>query len=52
MFSPDIYSRRRKALKACISKGIALFPANNESPMNYPANTYHYRQDSNFLYFF
>jgi Xaa-Pro aminopeptidase len=21
-------------------------------PMNYPANTYHYRQDSNFLYFF
>jgi len=25
---------------------------NEESPMNYPANTYHFRQDSSFLYFF
>lgn len=35
-----------------IGGGLALFPSNNESPMNYPDNTYHYRQDSNFLYFF
>ena len=32
--------------------GIALFPGNSEAPMNYPANTYHFRQDSDFLYFF
>ena len=25
---------------------------NNESPMNYPSNTYKFRQDSSFLYFF
>ena len=29
-----------------------LFPGNGESAMNYRANTYHFRQDSNFLYFF
>ena len=32
--------------------GIALFPGNTEAPMNYPDNTYHFRQDSDFLYFF
>ena len=32
--------------------GLALFIGNNEAPMNYPANTYHFRQDSDFLYFF
>lgn len=52
MFSTAIYSNRRNALKEHLNNGIALFPANNESPMNYPANTFHYRQDSNFLYFF
>lgn len=52
MFSPLVYSNRRNALKKHLNYGIAIFPANNESPMNYPANTYHYRQDSNFLYFF
>jgi Xaa-Pro aminopeptidase len=35
-----------------MTSGLALFPANNESPVNYPDNTYHYRQDSSFLYFF
>lgn len=52
MFSKDVYSGRRAALKKEINKGIALFPANNEAPFNYPDNTYHYRQDSNFSYFF
>lgn len=32
--------------------GLALFPGNNEASMNYPANTYHFRQDSDFLYYF
>ena len=29
-----------------------MFPGNEESAMNYKGNTYHYRQDSSFLYFF
>ena len=39
-------------LKSKGLSGIAIFPGNNESPMNYADNTYHFRQDSNFLYFF
>lgn len=35
-----------------MSDGIALFIGNVEAPMNYPSNTYHWRQDSDFLYFF
>jgi len=35
-----------------MSTGIALFPGNVEAAFNYPANTYHFRQDSHFLYFF
>ncbi|GAG56612.1 unnamed protein product [marine sediment metagenome] len=31
---------------------MVLFLGNDESPMNYPANPYHFRQDSSFLYFF
>jgi Xaa-Pro aminopeptidase len=52
MFKAEIYSNRRDQLRKQVSGGVALFPANNESPMNYPDNTYHYRQDSSFLYFF
>lgn len=52
MFKSEVYSRRREELRKKIKSGIAFFPGNNESPMNYPANTYHFRQDSDFLYFF
>jgi Xaa-Pro aminopeptidase len=52
MFSKDVYADRRSALKKEINKGIAFFTANNEAPFNYPDNTYYYRQDSNFSYFF
>ncbi len=52
MFEAKIYELRRKALRKILSGGILLLPGNNESAMNYSANTYHYRQDSNFLYFF
>jgi len=52
MFKAQVYKNRRDALKAKISSGIALFMGNVDSPMNYPANTFHFRQDSNFLYFF
>jgi len=32
--------------------GVVVLLSNNESSMNYPNNTYHYRQDSTFNYFF
>ncbi|HEK85631.1 MAG: aminopeptidase P family protein [Candidatus Saccharicenans sp.] len=52
MFEPSIYQQRRRQLKKLIKSGICLFPGNNDSPMNYPANAYPFRQDSSFLYFF
>ncbi len=52
MFSKEVYSKRRKALKEKLSSGLALFLGNTEASFNYPANTYHFRQDSDFLYFF
>lgn len=35
-----------------MGSGIALFMGNEEAAFNYPANTYSFRQDSHFLYFF
>ena len=52
MFDSKTYSERRLRLRKKIRSGIILILGNTESPMNYPANTYHFRQDSNFLYFF
>jgi Xaa-Pro aminopeptidase len=52
MFDPKIYTTRRNKLRSLVSSGIILMPGNPEASMNYAANTYHYRQDSNFLYYF
>ena len=52
MFTKDTFSKRREALKTNLKSGILLFLGNDESPMNYADNTYHFRQDSTFLYFF
>ena len=52
MFDKKIYQQRREKLCKQVKSGLLLFLGSNESPMNYPANTYHYRQDSTFLYFF
>lgn len=52
MFSKDVYVKRREALKEKISDGIMLFMGNSDVGMNYPSNTYRFRQDSSFLYFF
>jgi len=52
MFKSDVYVKRRDELRRRMKTGLALFIGNVESPMNYPANTYHFRQDSDFLYFF
>ena len=51
MFDSKVYVQRRKLLRNQVQSGLILLPGNNESPMNYPANGYHFRQDSNFLYF-
>lgn len=52
MFDQLVYSQRRKLLKKKVSGGIILIMGNVDSPMSYRDNTYHFRQDSNFLYFF
>lgn len=52
MFSAETYTARRRALAEKVGSGLILFLGNSEAPMNYSANTYHFRQDSNFLYFF
>lgn len=52
MFDKAIYKERREILKKKLNGGICYFPGNNESSMNYPSNTYLYRQDSSFLYYF
>ncbi len=52
MFKSEVYIRRREELRKKMKTGLALFLGNNEASMNYPANTYHFRQDSDFLYFF
>lgn len=52
MFQKEVYWQRRKRLHELVGDGIILFQGNDESAMNYRANTYHYRQDSSFLYFF
>lgn len=52
MFSKEVYTKRRDALRKKVESGIVLIQGNVESPYNYPDNCYHFRQDSNFLYFF
>jgi Xaa-Pro aminopeptidase len=52
MFKSEVYTKRREELHKKLKTGLALFIGNNEAPLNYPANTYHFRQDSDFLYFF
>ena len=52
MFSAQIYAKRRAELISRVGSGLILLPGNVESPFNYPNNTYPFRQDSTFLYFF
>lgn len=52
MFSKEIYVQRRAELKQRVGEGLILLFGNNNAPNNYPANTYHFRQDSCFLYYF
>jgi Xaa-Pro aminopeptidase len=52
MFNVQTYLDRRRTLRTRVNSGIALFLGNDESPMNYTDNPYHFRQDSSFLYYF
>ena len=51
MFETKIYVERRNKLRKIFRTGVLLFVGNGESPMNYPSNTYRFRQDSTFLYY-
>ena len=52
MFSAQTYIQRRRRLRDQVESGVLLFLGNEESPMNYADNPFHFRQDSTFLYFF
>ncbi len=52
MFKAETYIERRKQLAKKVGSGLLVFLGNEECPMNYAANAYHFRQDSTFLYFF
>jgi Xaa-Pro aminopeptidase len=51
MFEPKTYAKRRDQLRKQVGSGIILLLGHDDSPMNYTANAYHFRQDSTFLYF-
>ena len=52
MFPAKVYTERRNRLRRELQSGLVLFPGNQEVAFNYPGNTYSFRQDSNFSYFF
>ena len=51
-FSLSTYKRRRDQLRQDVGSGLLLFLGNGEVGINYTDNTYPFRQDSTFLYFF
>jgi Xaa-Pro aminopeptidase len=51
MFDAAVYVKRRTGLQQQFKHGLLLFVGNADSPMNYTDNTYHFRQDSSFLYY-
>lgn len=52
MFETSVYKNRRKKLMEKMSGGLVLILGNGEAPANYTDNTYKFRQDSSFSYFF
>ncbi len=52
MFAKETYIQRRAQLKKTVGSGILLFLGNDEMGLNYEDNTFRYRQDSSFLYYF
>ena len=52
MFAKETYVQRRAVLKKAVGHGVLLFLGNDEQGLNYEDNTFRYRQDSSFLYYF
>jgi len=53
LFEKQVYTSRRQVLKQNFGDdGIILLLGNEDSSMNYKDNTYLFRQDSSFLYYF
>ena len=52
MFETSVYKNRRARLKEKVKSGLVLILGNGEAPAHYTDNTYKFRQDSSFLYFF
>jgi Xaa-Pro aminopeptidase len=52
MFEQQIYINRRAGLRKIVGSGLIFLPGNVDAAFNYPANQYHFRQDSTFLYYF
>ena len=52
MFETSVYKNRRARLKEKVKSGLVFILGNGEAPANYTDNTYKFRQDSSFLYFF
>lgn len=52
MFDSKTYKNRREALRKMVGEGLIIIQGNFEAPANYTDNTFKYRQDSTFLYFF
>lgn len=53
MFSTQTYLKRReKLIQRVEDTGLLLFLSNGENPINFEDNTYRFRQDSTFLYYF
>lgn len=52
MFDSDVYAERRARLADRVGGGLVYLSGNGLSPMNYPDNTYEFRQDGTFRYYF
>ena len=52
MFKKETYTARRDQLRKDMGHGLIIIPGNHEAPCNYRDNTYWFRQDSTFRYFF
>ena len=52
MFETSVYKNRCARLKEKVKSGLVLILGDGEAPANYTDNTYKFRQDSSFLYFF
>jgi len=51
MFEKSKYIERRQKLMSLVKQGFIVLLGNKEVSLNYPSNTYAFRQDSSFLYF-